>query len=58
MTDALEMTEGGRRCTCIVLGVFVELIGAEGGQLLILRLSLFGSSEFVGMVSKQVLMKI
>ena len=58
MVDALEMTEGGRRCTSMVLRVFVELIGVEGGQLLILIRSLLASSELVVMVSKQVLMKI
>ena len=48
------MDEGGSRCTSMVLSIFVELIGAEGGQLLILVLSLFTSSELVDMVSKQV----
>ena len=52
------MDEGGSRCTSMVLSIFVELIGAEGGQLLILVLSLFTSSELVDMVSKQVLIKI
>ena len=57
MTDALEMNAGGRICTSMVLRVLVELIGVEGGQL-ILMLSLLTSSELVVMVSKQVLMKI
>ena len=32
------MDEGGSRCTSMVLSIFVELVGAEGGQLLILVL--------------------
>ena len=55
MVDALEMDAGGRRCTSVELSLFGELIGAEGGQLLILVLSLATSSEWLDMVSKQVL---